>query len=254
MKTSARIRLATPLDPDNLPRALQARVSEAVETGFDPISGAVLARRRRRLGALVLSDRTERSDVATTAAALAAAIAADELRKLPWSDAARQFQARVALLRDVEPNADWPDLSDVALAADIDWLVPYLNGLARLSELDRLDLAAILRDRVGYAQAARLDKELPTHLSLPGGRAAIDYTGPVPTAAARAQAFYGLTEAPKLAGGRIALLLSLLSPAMRPIAITADLAGFWKGGWADARRDMRGRYPRHSWPEDPARP
>ena len=254
MKTSARIRLATPLDPDHLPPALQARVSEAVETGFDPVSGAVLARRRRRLGALVLSDRTERSEAATTAAALAAAVAADGLRKLPWRDEARQLQARVALLRSLEADADWPDLSDVALAADTDWLVPYLSGLARLSELDRLDLPAILRGRLSYAQATRLDKELPSHLSLPGGRAAIDYTGPVPTAAARAQAFYGLTEAPKLAGGRIALLLSLLSPAMRPIAITTDLAGFWKGGWADARRDMRGRYPRHNWPEDPARP
>ncbi len=259
MKASARIRLAAPLDPDDLPPALQARVSEAVETAFDPVSGAVLARRRRRLGALVLSDRTERAEAATTAQALADAIAADGLRKLPWTDAARQFQARVALMRGTEPEGngprdDWPDLSDAALAADMDWLVPYLNGLARLSELDRLDLEAILRARLGYAQAARLDRELPAHLPLPGGRAAVDYTGPVPTAAARAQAFYGLSETPKLAGGRVALLLSLLSPAMRPIAITADLAGFWAGGWADARRDMRGRYPRHDWPENPARP
>ena len=253
MKASARIRLAAPLDPDDLPPALQARVTEAVETGFDPVSGAVLARRRRRLGALVLSDRTERAETATTAEALAGAIAADGLRKLPWSDAARQFQARVALLRGIEPDADWPDLSDAALATEMDWLVPYLNGLARLSELDRLDLVAILRARLPYAQAARLDADLPTHLSLPGGRAGIDYTGAVPTAAARAQAFYGVTQTPKLAGGRIALLLSLLSPAMRPIAITADLAGFWSGGWADARRDMRGRYPRHNWPENPAR-
>jgi ATP-dependent helicase HrpB len=113
-------------------------------------------------------------------------------------------------------------------------------------------MAAILQGMLSYAQAIRLGRELPTHLALPGGRAAIDYTGPVPTAAARAQAFYGLTETPKLAGGRIGLLLSLLSPAMRPIAITGDLAGFWAGGWADARRDMRGRYPRHNWPENPA--
>ncbi len=254
MKASARIRLAARLDPDDLPPALQARVSEAVETGFDPVSGAVLARRRRRLGALVLSDRTERVDPTATAAALAGAVVADGLRKLPWTDAARQFQARAALLRGIEPDADWPDLSDAALAADTGWLEPYLNGLSRLSELDRLDLSAILRGRLSYAQAARLDQELPTHLPLPGGRAAVDYTGPVPTAAARAQAFYGLAETPRLAGGRIALLLSLLSPAMRPIAITADLAGFWAGGWADARRDMRGRYPRHDWPENPGRP
>ena len=248
MKASARIRLATPLDPDDLPPALLARVTEAVETGLDPVSGAVLARRRRRLGALVLSDRTERADPATSAAALAGAVAADGLRKLPWTDAIRQLQTRIGLMRGIEPEG-WPDLSDAALSADTGWLEAHLTGVAKLSELD---VAAILRGMLSYAQATRLDRELPTHLALPGGRAAIDYSGPVPTAAARAQAFYGLTETPKLAGGRIGLLLSLLSPAMRPIAITGDLGGFWTGGWADARRDMRGRYPRHNWPENPA--
>ena len=248
MKASARIRLATPLDPDDLPPALLARVTEAVETGLDPVSGAVLARRRRRLGALVLSDRTERADPATSAAALAGAVAADGLRKLPWTDAIRQLQTRIGLMRGIEPEG-WPDLSDAALSADTGWLEAHLTGVAKLSELD---VAAILRGMLSYAQATRLDRELPTHLALPGGRAAIDYSGPVPTAAARAQAFYGLTETPKLAGGRIGLLLSLLSPAMRPIAITGDLGGFWAGGWADARRDMRGRYPRHNWPENPA--
>jgi ATP-dependent RNA helicase HrpB len=93
---------------------------------------------------------------------------------------------------------------------------------------------------------------LPQHLVLPGTRAAIDYTQPVPVASARAQAFYGLTETPRLAGGRAPLQLALLSPAGRPVAVTADLAGFWRGGWADVRRDMRGRYPRHAWPEDPS--
>ncbi len=252
MKVSARIRLAARLNPDDLPPALLARISEAVETGFDPVSGAVLARRRRRLGALVLSDRTEPADPATIATALAHAVAADELRQLPWTDAARQFQARVGIMRGLEPGEPWPDLSDAARSANTDWLAPHLHGLARLSELGRLDLLAILRGGLTYAQAIRLDRELPDHLSLPGGRAAVDYTGPVPTAAARAQAFYGLTQTPKLAGGRVALLLCLLSPALRPIAITADLEGFWAGGWADARRDMRGRYPRHDWPENPA--
>ena len=105
---------------------------------------------------------------------------------------------------------------------------------------------------IGWERASRLDRELPTHLALPGGRAAVDYTQPVPTASARAQAFYGLAEAPRLAGGRVPLQLALLSPAGRPIAITADLGGFWRGAWADARRDMRGRYPRHNWPENPS--
>jgi ATP-dependent helicase HrpB len=96
-----------------------------------------------------------------------------------------------------------------------------------------------------------LDRDLPTHLALPGGRAVVDYGEPVPLASARAQYFYGLAGTPRLAGGRIPLRLALLSPAGRPIAITADIAGFWRGAWTDARRDMRGRYPKHAWPEDP---
>jgi ATP-dependent helicase HrpB len=104
---------------------------------------------------------------------------------------------------------------------------------------------------LGWEHAARLDRELPTHLALPGGRAAIDYAGPVPVASARAQAFYGQATTPTLANGRLKLQFALLSPAGRPIAITADLAGFWGGAWADVRRDMRGRYPKHDWPERP---
>jgi ATP-dependent helicase HrpB len=251
-KAGARIRLAAPLDPDDLPPALAARVSEVVEAGLDPVSGSVLARRRRRLGALVLSDRTEPADPAETAAALARAAAAGGLAALDWSEAARQLQARVALMRGIEPAAGWPDLSDAALAETAgEWLAPQLGGMTRLPELARLDLAAILRSLLGWDRAARLDRELPGEIALPGGRARVDYLQPVPLASARAQAFYGMRAGPALAGGRVPLQLALLSPAGRPIAITADLAGFWAGAWADARKDMRGRYPRHDWPEDP---
>jgi ATP-dependent helicase HrpB len=254
MKTGARIRLAAPLEVANLPPALAARVVEAVETGLDPTTGSVLARRRRRLGALVLEDRTEPADPAETAAALAAAA---NPAQLPWDDAARQVQARVALMRGLEPEAGWPDLSDAALAADRAWLAAHLNGMSRLADLSRLDMAAVLRATLaalpdGWQRTARLDRELPTHLPLPCGRAAVDYTQPVPLAEARAQHFYGLRETPKLAGGRIELRLALLSPAGRPVAITGDLAAFWRGAWADVRKDMRGRYPRHDWPEDPS--
>ena len=254
MKLSARIRLAAPLDPDNLPAALAAQITETVETTLDPSSGALLSRRRRRFGALILSDKIEQSDPADLAGALADAIATQALRPLDWTDNARQFQARVARMRALEPNA-WPDLSDLALIATTrDWLSPYLAGSTKLADARKLDLLAILRDRLGWDYATRLDRDLPAHITLPGGRATIDYTQPEPTAAARAQAFYGLTQTPQLAGGRIALKLALLSPAQRPIAITADLASFWKSGWADARKDMRGRYPRHNWPEDGAAP
>ena len=243
-----RIRLAAPLDPAALPASVTAKVTETVETGLDPVTGSVLARRRRRLGALVLEDRTEPADPADTAAALAAAA---DLSALPWNDAARQLQARVALMRSLEP-ADWADFSDAALAADRGWLAAHLHGFSRIADLQKLDLPAILRGRLSWQQAARLDRELPTHLALPGGRAAVDYTQPVPLAEARAQSFFGMAETPRLAGGRADLRLALLSPAGRPIAITGDLAGFWRGAWADARKDMRGRYPKHHWPDDPA--
>ncbi len=244
--TAARIRLAAPLDPADLPAA---RMAESVEHGFDPVSGAVLSRRRRRLGALVLEDRTVPADPEATAGILAAQVGR-KLDALDWTDAARQIQARAALLRGTDPSV--ADLSDAALAAEAaDWLAPHLLGTARLAEVRSLDVAALLRARLGREAAARLDRDLPTHLSLPGGRAAIDYTAAVPVAAARAQAFYGQRTTPLLLGGRVPLRFALLSPAGRPVAVTADLAGFWSGTWADVRRDMRGRYPRHDWPEHP---
>jgi ATP-dependent helicase HrpB len=246
LKASARIRLAAPLDSADIPAA---QITETVESGFDPVSGAVLSRRRRRLGALVLDDRTIPADPADTATALAAALAS-RLETLDWTEAARQLQARAALLRQIDSAV--PDLSDAALAADVqDWLAPHLVGMARLADAARLDLVPLLRGRLGWEAASRLDRDLPTHLVLPQGRAAIDYRQPVPLASARAQAFYGQQTTLLLCGGRVKLQFALLSPAGRPVAITADLAGFWDGAWADVRRDMRGRYPRHDWPERP---
>jgi len=249
LKASARIRLAAPVDPAALPPSVEAQVTETVESGFDAVSGTVFSRRRRRLGALVLEDRTVAADPEATAATLAEA-AGRRLDALPWTDAARQLQARAAQLRTIDPET--PDLSDAALAAGAaQWLAPHLLGMSRLADVASLDLHGVLRGVLGWQRAARLDRELPTHLALPGGRAAVDYAQPVPLASARAQAFYGLTATPSLAGGQVPLQLALLSPAGRPIAITADLAGFWRGAWADARKDMRGRYPRHDWPEHP---
>ncbi len=250
LKASARIRLAAVITPETLPAAIQATITETVESGYDPATGAVLSRRRRRLGTLVLEDRTVPADPGETAKALADAVGR-RMDTLPWTDAARQLQARAALLRTLDPET--PDASDAALAGDIqDWLAPALLGASRMSEVAALDLYALLRARLGWAHAARLDRDLPTHIALRAGRAAVDYTQPVPLLSARAQAFYGLDTTPTLAGGRVPLRIALLSPAGRPIAITADLPGFWRGAWADARRDMRGRYPRHDWPEHPA--
>ncbi len=244
-----KIRLAAPLDADALPPALRARAKVTRETGFDPASGGVLVRERVRLGALILADRNAQAAPDEIQAALAQALAT-RLDQLDWSGAAENFCARVALMRGLEP--DYPDLSRPALAATVqEWLAPYLAGMSNIREAKSVDVLALLRAWLGHERAARLDRELPVDLTLKRGTARIDYAGPVPVAAARAQVFYGTDRTPQLAGGRIALQLALLSPAGRPIAITADLAGFWRGGWADARRDMRGRYPKHDWPEQP---
>ena len=251
-KGAALIRLAAPLDAARLPAHLAASITETVESGFDAATGSVLSRRRRRLGALILDDRTVAADAGETAAVLADATLKHP-EALPWTPAARQLQARAAILRTLE--AAVPDLSDRALAASVqEWLAPALVGASRLADVARVDLAALLRGRLGWEAARQVDTLLPTAIDLPGGRAAVDYEQPVPVASARAQHFYGLDQTPRLAGGRVPLRLALLSPAGRPIAVTGDLAGFWRGAWADARRDMRGRYPRHDWPENPVPP
>jgi ATP-dependent helicase HrpB len=248
---AARIRLAAALDAENLPPGLRARLSSTRESGFDAVTSGVLTRERLRLGALVLSDKTFPATPEETQAGLAKALST-RLNELDWTEAVLNLQARVALMRSID--AEFPDISRAALAANTEvWLAPYLAGCKNLREAKGLDLLAILRGLLGYERAAALEKALPLMLHLPGGEILVDYTGAVPVAAARAKMFYGLDATPQLAGGRIPLQLALLSPAGRPIAVTADLAAFWRGGWADARKDMRGRYPKHDWPEEPWR-
>ena len=253
MKTAPLIRMAAPLNIADLPAALTARIKETVETSLDPVSGSILARHRKRFGVLVLEESSAAPDAADAVTVLLEAVRRDP-SCLPWTQAARDVQARLKLMHGLEAET-WPACDDESLLADLEnWLGPHLHGMTRLGGLAALALDAILLDRLDWALKSRLDRELPTHLPLPGGNAAVDYTQPVPIAAARAQYFYGLAQTPKLAGGRVPLRLALLSPAGRPIALTADIAGFWRGAWADARRDMRGRYPKHNWPENPLLP
>ena len=253
MKTSPLIRMAAPLEVADFPATLAARIEETVETSLDPVAGSIMARRRKRFGALILEERGAPPDAADAATTLLQAVRSDPSR-LPWTDAVRNLQARLKLMHGLEAGT-WPASDDASLIASLEeWLAPHLHGLTRLADLAALDLNAILLDRLDWSLKSRLERELPTHLALPGGQAAVDYTEPVPIASARAQHFYGLAETPKLAGGRVPLRLALLSPAGRPIALTADIAGFWRGAWADARRDMRGRYPKHNWPENPLQP
>jgi ATP-dependent helicase HrpB len=252
--TEARIRMAARIDRAALEARFPDRFVREEGAAFDARAGAVQARRRLRFGPLVLEEATiPHADPAAVAAALATAVAERGLRDLPWGEGARQLQARIGWMRAMEGEA-WPDLSDATLVATVqDWLAPQLRGKTRLTELAGLNLPDILLQSLSWDRRQRLDAALPARLPLPMGRsAAIDYAREVPTLEARAQHLYGLSGLRKLAEGRVPLQVALLSPAGRPIALTGDLAGFWKAGWLDARKDMRGRYPRHNWPEDPA--
>jgi ATP-dependent helicase HrpB len=171
---------------------------------------------------------------------------------LHWSPQVRSLQARAGWARR-ELGASWPDVSDAALAANADeWLTPLLKGARGRTDLARVDPSIAIRRALG-ARRPELDSLLPATLGLAGGRtAAIDYTADRPRAAVRVQELFGTTTHPTVAGGRVPVILELLSPAGRPIQVTADLPGFWAGSWREVRREMAGRYPRHPWPEDPA--
>jgi ATP-dependent helicase HrpB len=245
-----KIGLATPLDPALIETRLADRITTTTDVALEGTSGTAMRRERRRFGTIVLSDRSTPASPDDIATALRTAILAKPAL-LTWTDATRQLQARVGWMRSIDPAA-WPDFTEPALIATLEhWLFPYLAGLTRLKQVAALDITTILRDTLGHDRLRTLAQTLPDHITAPGGTATIDYTSPIPIAQARAQIFYGLDKTPKLADGRIDLQIALLSPAQRPIAVTADLAGFWRTGWLDARKDMRGRYPKHEWPEQP---
>ncbi|HYD53087.1 MAG TPA: ATP-dependent helicase HrpB [Gemmatimonadaceae bacterium] len=257
----SRIFLAAPLALEDLERELgdQLAVEEVIE--WDDAQRAVRAVRRERLGAIVLRESVARdADPERVRAALLDGVRRLGLDALPWSDAARGLRARLAFLRRLDAErsggggASWPDTSDEALLATIEeWLAPHLVGIRRLSELSRLDLAEVLRAMLPWERRAQLDELAPTHLVVPSGsRLPIDYTDPeAPMLAVRLQELFGLAETPTVARGRVPLTLALLSPAHRPVQVTRDLAGFWRSSYFDVRRDLRGRYPKHHWPENP---
>ena len=250
---NARIRLAAAIDEHELETTLYDRIDTAEEVRIDADSGAVQARRVRRLGALVLADEPlPRPSATAVASALLDTITRRGMTALPWSEADRQLRARVALMRGLEPDAAWPDLGDAALEASLaDWLGPFLGRVRRLDDLAAGALHAALAAQLDHTRARRLDVELPRELTVNGRARSIDYSADAPVLAVRLQDLLGQRDTPRLAGGRVALVLHLLSPAGRPLAVTADLAGFWRGAYADVRKQMRGRYPKHPWPQDP---
>jgi ATP-dependent helicase HrpB len=187
-----------------------------------------------------------------TARMLAEGVAQLGIARLPWTKALRQWRDRVMFLRPAQP-AEWPDLSDAALAADIGWLAAVLAGKTSLAELSADEFAAALGARLPYPLQRRLDAEAPTHFAAPtGSHVPIDYEADGgPKIAIRLQELFGLDCHPAIAGGRIPLTLELLSPARRPVQTTRDLPGFWRGSYAAVRAEMRGRYAKHPWPENP---
>ena len=206
------------------------------------------------LGALALEDRpwTDAPPERRTAALLDG-IRDLGLEVLPWTPAARRFASRAAWAR-ASGAGDLPDFAPETLASSLDdWLAPWLAGMTRADDLDRLDLAAALEARIDRPGRQRLDRLAPAAFTAPTGtRAAIDYSGPAPSISIRLQEMFGLTDHPTVGAAATPLIIELLSPAQRPVQTTADLPGFWASTYAEVRRDLRGRYPRHPWPEDPA--
>ncbi len=225
------------------------------DVSFDRTSASLRARRIRRLGALILAEQNLPVPTSPESAhKLAEGLAGLALSRLPWSKALEQWRGRVIFLRKAEGDV-WPDLSDEALKASMtDWLAPFLEGMSGLSDLKADTLSEALHALLPWDLARKLESEAPTHFEAPtGNRFSVDYEAESgPTISVRVQELYGLSVHPALAGGRVPLTLELLSPAHRPIQITRDLPGFWRGSWADVKSDMKGRYPRHVWPDDPA--
>ncbi|HUO78833.1 MAG TPA: ATP-dependent helicase HrpB [Steroidobacteraceae bacterium] len=253
----ARIQLAAPLALPALLAHFGAAITVSERIEWDRREQAVVARRERRLGALLLEERPlEGARPAAEAQAMLAGVAELGLAALPWTAAATSLRTRVAFLRRVLPPAEaaeWPDWSDAALGATLgEWLAPYLEGITRRDHLARLDLAAILRARLGHAAGQALERLAPAQLTVPSGsRVAIDYGADPPRLAVRLQEIFGLATTPTVAGGRVRLAIELLSPARRPVQLTRDLESFWARGYAEVRKELKGRYPKHYWPDDP---
>ena len=220
---------------------------------WDDRQACVQAHTQQRIGEVVIEDvPLQQTDPEAMVSALLEGIRLRGLACLPWSDAARELQARMLFVRE-HIDTTWPDVSDATLLASLEiWLLPYLGKLSRLSHLERLDLHSILLAQLSWEQQRRLEQLVPTHLSVPSGsRIRLDYTHFPPVLAVRLQEMFGLADTPRIAEGKIAVLLHLLSPARRPVQITQDLAGFWQSSYHEVKKDLKGRYPKHHWPDDP---
>lgn len=253
-RKDARIRLGAPLDGDDLFLFFSDEVE--IESGlhWNTDRNDLVLRTRRTLGALDLGTFNDRPLAGQdTTAALLARIRSTRLQMLTWTDNAKTLRDRVAWLRSRQPEA-WPDWSDKTLLDTLeDWLAPYLPGATGRADVETASVVVALDGQLSADQRKNLPRLTPTHLTLPSGRKRpIDYGGDAPSVRSRVQDFYGMAKHPTVLGGAEPLQVELLSPADRPVQITSDLIGFWTGSWADVRKDMAGRYPKHHWPVDPS--
>jgi len=257
-RRDARIFLAAAYERDTLMAQFHDRLQWRETIDWDDQRQGLIALRCLMLGALVLqSEPLAHPDPQAVTDAMLATIRKLGIGVLPWTPALRTWQARVLLLRRIETEAvetdAWPDLSDAALSADLEhWLPSFLEGITSLKALARLDLFNALRNRLTWQQQQRLDALAPTHIVVPSGkRRPIDYNCDPPILAVRLQEMFGTSQTPAIANGRLPLQLHLLSPAGRPAQITRDLSGFWRNSYAAVRKELKGRYPKHHWPDDP---
>jgi ATP-dependent helicase HrpB len=249
----SRIFLAAPIALNEIEELFAEQILDEEALQWSEREGAVLARRRRRLGALLLEDKPlANPDADKLKAAMIEGIRQLGLGALPWSDDLAKWRERVAFLRIQDEG--WPDLSDQALLEALDtWLAPFLDGVSRRSHLARIDLVAALKTLVPWDRQRELDRLAPTHVEVPSGsRVPIDYANPSePTLSVRLQEMFGLLDTPRIGGGKVPLTIHLLSPARRPVQVTRDLASFWANGYKAVKAELKGRYPRHYWPDDP---
>ncbi len=249
--TEAMVRLAAPVTREELLKVFGPVLNDQEEIGWD--GQAVTGRRSRMLGKVALEERPLEVDTETALTAMLEGVRTMGLTCLSWSAECSSLRARSEWLRrsGVAPG-EWPDLSDDGLLADLaGWLGPHLHGVTRKSQLERLDTSGMLRAYLGHRRMADLERLAPAFLAVPtGSRIRLDYeSGPV--LAVKLQEMFGQVNTPTVAGGKAAVLIHLLSPAGRPLAITQDLPNFWQKVYPEVRKEMRGRYPKHPWPEDP---
>lgn len=252
----ARILLAAPLAREDILEHFSDRIERQESVEWSSREQAVIGRRIVRLDSVLIDEKPLAEWPADAAReAMLKGIRELGIEALPWTRDARDVQARIEFVRHTVPECqDWPAVDDVALLSALEeWLAPWLDGVTRREHLARVPLGDALRSRLTWDQQRRLDELAPTHLEVPtGSRIRIDYLDEsAPVVSVRLQEVFGLEESPRIGGGRVPITFKLLSPAQRPVQVTRDLAGFWRGSYANVRKDMRGRYPKHYWPENP---